>query len=159
MFGDPESPRRVFLAELVRMRNVPPECLLIRKDLSTRLDLNHRGLGDAIGEVLAKVLPRLPELGELLLAGNRWSDDTIAAIRAATNCPFEMHGRRDSSPRNIRVPDAASPRLVSTKYPRRSRGVAATRLHGTSTRQSSSIDPVLPRRRRSSNRSSSSGPV
>ena len=36
--------------------------------------------------------------------------------------------RRDASPRNIRVAAAASPRRVSTEYPRRSRSVAATRL-------------------------------
>ena len=36
--------------------------------------------------------------------------------------------RRDSSPRNIRLAAAASPRLISTEYPRRSRGGDATRL-------------------------------
>ena len=50
--------------------------------------------------------------------------------------------RRDSSPRNIHVAPAASPRLVSKEYPRGARGVAATRLRGISTWH--------PRRRRDS---------
>ena len=54
--------------------------------------------------------------------------------------------RRDSSPRNTRVAAAASPRLVSTEYPRRSRGGAATRLRGLST------SPAAARRRDSSPR-------
>ena len=41
--------------------------------------------------------------------------------------------RRDSPPRNIHGAAAASPRLVSVEYPRRTRGVAATRPRGIST--------------------------
>ena len=50
--------------------------------------------------------------------------------------------RRDPSPRNIHVAAAASPRLVSTDYPRLGRGVAVTWLHVISTSR--------PRRRRDS---------
>ena len=38
-----------------------------------------------------------------------------------------LRHRHDSSPRNIHVVAAAVPRLVSTEYPSRGRGVAATR--------------------------------
>ena len=79
IFADPASPRHQFLIELVRMRDLPPECVLLRRDLTTTLNLSHRGLGDGVGEVLVKVLPKLPELGELLLADNRWTDVAIGA--------------------------------------------------------------------------------
>ena len=45
---------------------------------------------------------------------------------------------RDPSPRTIHVAAAGSPRLVSTIYPRRGRGGAATRLRGLSTSQARS---------------------
>ena len=83
IFADPQSPRHQFLIELVRMRDIPPECVLLRRDLTTCLNLSHRGLGDAMGEILVKVLPKLPELGELLLADNRWTDLTIGPLFSA----------------------------------------------------------------------------
>ena len=53
--------------------------------------------------------------------------------------------RRDSFPRNIHVAAAASPQLVSTEYPRRSRGGAATRLHGYPLAAAAAPRPVFGR--------------
>ena len=94
LFAPVTSPRHRFLAELARL-NLPPECLLIRpapprtraeallRPDSTALDLSHRSLGDALGEALARVLPALPEVGELLVAGNRWSDEALVPVLKA----------------------------------------------------------------------------
>ena len=77
-------------------------------------------------------------------SGRIWAISLGAAVRAPASffgdreprrrrdsapTEFPRHGRgRDSSPRNLCVAAAASPRPVSTESPRRSRGVAATRL-------------------------------
>ena len=58
--------------------------------------------------------------------------------------------RRDSSPRNIHVAAAASPRLVSMGYSLRSHGVAATRLLGISTRLRAGTTRISTSRRRRS---------
>ena len=66
----------------------------------------------------------------------------VAATRVHGISASWPRRRRDSCPRNTRVAAAASPRFVSTEYPRRGRGVAATRVHG--------ISASRPRRRRDS---------
>ena len=54
--------------------------------------------------------------------------DAAARTWGARLVSAEYPRRRDPSPRNIHVAAAASPRPVSTEYPRRGRGVAATCL-------------------------------
>ncbi|KAH8064629.1 hypothetical protein JL722_1506 [Aureococcus anophagefferens] len=75
IFADPASPRHQFLIELVRMRDLPPECVLLRRDLTTTLNLSHRGLGDGVGEVtigpLFRALEKMgPKLKTLDLSQN-----------------------------------------------------------------------------------------
>ena len=75
-----DSPRRRYMVSLILRGDLLPEMLIVRKGLSNALDLAHRGLGDGIGAVLATVLPWLPNLEDLRLAGNRWSKTTMVPL-------------------------------------------------------------------------------
>ena len=49
------------------------------------LDLTGMALGDSLGEAVASSLPRLPGLERLSLAGNRFSDKTLAPLPRAVS--------------------------------------------------------------------------
>ena len=50
------------------------------EDSDNNCILDQMEAGDVLGEALARVLPKLPEIGELLAAGNRWSDDALKPL-------------------------------------------------------------------------------
>lgn len=79
-FARPLSPRHRFILGCINSKITPRPSLLIRKDLSTMLNLEHQNMGDAGGILLANALDGLPHLCALNIADNNLTDAGLTAI-------------------------------------------------------------------------------
>jgi hypothetical protein len=84
----PASPRAIFLSGCLAESLPPRAQMLIRKRLSSTLDLAHIGIGNHMAMVLAEAIATLPYLQAVNLADNHLEDDGLSAlIRAIARHP------------------------------------------------------------------------
>jgi hypothetical protein len=76
----PASPRAIFLAGCLRHGLPPRAHVLLRKRISTSINLAHIGIGNQMAKVLADALPSLPYLQAINLSDNNLEDDGLSAI-------------------------------------------------------------------------------
>ena len=88
-FARPLSPRHRFILGCINSKITPRPSLLIRKDLSTVLNLEHQNMGDTGGILLANALDGLPHLCALNIADNNLTDAGLTAIiKKLPTCHF-----------------------------------------------------------------------
>ena len=88
-FARPLSPRHRFILGCINSKITPRPSLLIRKDLSTLLNLEHQNMGDRGGILLANALDGLPHLCSLNIADNNLTDSGLTAIiKKLPLCPL-----------------------------------------------------------------------
>jgi hypothetical protein len=80
MAYNPASPRAVFLAGCLKHGLPPRAHVLLRKRISTSINLAHIGIGNQMAKVLAEALPTLPYLQAINLSDNNLEDDGLSAI-------------------------------------------------------------------------------
>jgi hypothetical protein len=77
---EPGSPRAVFLAGCLKNGLPPRAHVLLRKRISTSINLSHIGIGNEMAKILAEALPSLPYLQTINLSDNNLEDDGLSAI-------------------------------------------------------------------------------
>ena len=88
-FPRPLSPRSRFLLGCLNSDVVPRPSMLIRKELTYVLNLEHQYIGDHGGLLLANSLDGLPYLAELNVGDNNLTDSGLEAIiKALHMCPY-----------------------------------------------------------------------
>ena len=88
-FSRPLSPRHRFILGCISSKMTPRPSLLIRKDMSTILNLEHQNIGDKGGILLANALDGLPYLCSLNIADNNLTDAGLTAIiKKLPACPL-----------------------------------------------------------------------
>lgn len=88
-FSRPLSPRHRFILGCINSKATPRPSLLIRKDMSTLLNLEHQNMGDSGGVLLANALDGLPHLCSLNIADNNLTDAGLTAIiKKLPTCPL-----------------------------------------------------------------------
>jgi hypothetical protein len=87
-FGRPLSPRSRFLLGCLSTGVAPRPSLLIRKEVTATLNLEHQCMGDHGGILLAESLKDLPYLAELNIRDNKLTDTGLTAIiHSLRDCP------------------------------------------------------------------------
>ena len=82
------SPRSNYIAGCIKEGLNPRAGLLVRKNLSKKLELQHMGFGDEYGKLLAEAIQDLPFLEAINIANNRLTDEGLAPIlRAVVKLP------------------------------------------------------------------------
>jgi hypothetical protein len=79
------SPRTKFLASCIKEKLNPRASLLLRKNHTSKLSLQHQGMNDTMARSFAKSLQSLPGLESLNIADNRLSDPGLTPILAAVS--------------------------------------------------------------------------
>jgi hypothetical protein len=77
---DVSSPRATFLNGCIKNHLPPRAVAIVRRNLSTTLNLSHVGIGDVLGILLAKSLASIPGLISLNLEDNNLTDPGLTAI-------------------------------------------------------------------------------
>jgi hypothetical protein len=80
---NPASPRAIFLAGCLKHGLPPRAHVLLRKRISSSINLAHIGIGNKMAMVLAEALPTLPYLQAINLNDNNLEDDGLSAIITA----------------------------------------------------------------------------
>jgi hypothetical protein len=78
--SEPSSPRSKFILACLSKRITPKASLIVRKQLTRRLELQHQGIGDEMAAQLASCLQFMPCLEEINLADNNLTDDGMGPI-------------------------------------------------------------------------------
>ena len=80
--GDPAhlSPRTAFIGGCIREGLAPLPKLVLRSNLSTKLDLSNCGFGDELGRVLSEAIHDLPHIEAVNLAGNALTDKSLSPL-------------------------------------------------------------------------------
>eukprot|EP01038_Epipyxis_sp_PR26KG_P006330 gene6330-8716_t len=71
------SPRTKYLSGCIREGLCPLPNLILRKDLTTEINLSHYGIGDKMGKVLAECIHLLPAIEKINLKDNNLTDDSL----------------------------------------------------------------------------------
>lgn len=71
------SPRTIYLSGCIRDGIRPLPNLILRRGLTTKINLAHYGIGDRMGRVLAECLQELPMIESINLADNNLTDDSL----------------------------------------------------------------------------------
>jgi hypothetical protein len=79
------SPRTKFLASCIKEKINPRASLLLRKNMTTQLSLQHQGMSDNLARSFAKSLQTLPHLERLNVADNRLTDAGLTPILQAVS--------------------------------------------------------------------------
>ena len=79
----PTSPRSKFIASCMMKGLNPRASLILRKNLSSSLDLQHQGMGDALGAVFAVALSEMPYVTSINIADNNLTDVSLHPILCA----------------------------------------------------------------------------
>jgi Ran GTPase-activating protein (RanGAP) involved in mRNA processing and transport len=74
------SPRATFLNGCIKNHLPPRAVAVIRRNISTTLNLAHVGIGDVLGILLAKSLASIPGLNSLNLEDNNLTDPGLTAV-------------------------------------------------------------------------------
>lgn len=84
----PPSARTQFILSCVESQIAPQPSLILRKHMSSSLNITSKYIGDNLAIILAASLDRLPLLEELLIADNKLTDPGLTAmINALSLCP------------------------------------------------------------------------
>jgi Ran GTPase-activating protein (RanGAP) involved in mRNA processing and transport len=87
-FLRPGSPRTRYLTGCLKHSVAPRPNLIIRKDVTSVLNIEYQYIGDTMASILANSLEGLPHLTELNVAGNKLTDVGLTAlILALPSCP------------------------------------------------------------------------
>ena len=87
-FLRPGSPRTRYLTGCLKYSVAPRPNLIIRKDVTSVLNIEYQYIGDTMAVILANSLEGLPYLTELNVAGNKLTDVGLTAlILALPSCP------------------------------------------------------------------------
>jgi Ran GTPase-activating protein (RanGAP) involved in mRNA processing and transport len=87
-FGTITSPRTKFLASCMSEKLNPRASLVLRKNMSKKLNLQHHGIGDRLAALLAESLKDLPYIEVINIADNMLTDDGMGPIiHAAVKMP------------------------------------------------------------------------
>jgi hypothetical protein len=82
------SPRTKFIASCMQAKLNPRASLVLRKNMTKRLNLQHHGMGDKLAALLADSLDQLPYIEAINIADNMLTDDGMGPIiLAAVNIP------------------------------------------------------------------------
>jgi Ran GTPase-activating protein (RanGAP) involved in mRNA processing and transport len=82
------SPRTKFLASCMSAKLNPRASLVLRKNMSKKLNLQHHGIGDRMAALLAESLKDLPFIEVINIADNMLTDDGMGPIiHAAVKMP------------------------------------------------------------------------
>jgi hypothetical protein len=82
------SPRTKFIASCMQEKLNPRASLVLRKNMTKRLNLQHHGMGDKLAALLADSLDQLPYIEAINIADNMLTDDGMGPIiLAAVNIP------------------------------------------------------------------------
>mmetsp|Transcript_23200 Transcript_23200/g.34037 ORF Transcript_23200/g.34037 Transcript_23200/m.34037 type:complete len:1514 (+) Transcript_23200:117-4658(+) len=85
----PLSPRSRFLLGCLNSKVIPRPAMLIRKEMTSVLNLEHQYIGDTGALLLANSLDGLPYLSELNIGDNKLTDKGLTAIiKALPRCPY-----------------------------------------------------------------------
>ncbi len=76
----PNSARTIFLKGCVEKGILPQPSLIIRKELTTMLNISSLGFGNKVAQVLAEALDVLPALEAISIADNNLSDEGLVPI-------------------------------------------------------------------------------
>ena len=77
------SPRTAYLEGCLDHHVNPRPSLILRKELSTELNLSHHAMGDAVAKVFALSLKEMPSVRSLNLSDNNLTDEGVSAILLA----------------------------------------------------------------------------
>lgn len=75
-----QSPRAIFINGCLKNKIPPITIALVRKNLTSTINLNHMGIGDKIASILAGCLSSLPYLQVLNLADNNLTDSGLCDL-------------------------------------------------------------------------------
>jgi Ca2+-binding EF-hand superfamily protein/Ran GTPase-activating protein (RanGAP) involved in mRNA processing and transport len=81
--GAPTSPRSKFISACMQERMNPRASLVTRKNISKCLDLQHHGMGDAMGLVLSSALSDMPFMDSINLCDNNLTDVSLHPLLIA----------------------------------------------------------------------------
>lgn len=76
----PNSARSKYLQGVIDQKLLPQASLVIRKDLTTELNISSYGIGDILGQVFAQSLDLLPALQRLNISDNHLTDRGLVPI-------------------------------------------------------------------------------
>lgn len=76
----PQSPRAIFINGCLKNKIPPITIALVRRNLTSTINLAHMGIGDKIAEILAGCLSSLPYLQVLNLADNNLADRGLSEL-------------------------------------------------------------------------------
>lgn len=79
----PMSPRTHYIARCLKEKLNPNVSLIIRKNLTKILNLNHLGIGDKMASILAECLENLPFIHGINICDNRLTDAGLVPILMA----------------------------------------------------------------------------
>jgi Leucine-rich repeat (LRR) protein len=77
------SPRQQYLAACIDRGLAPLPSLVMRNNFTTKIDLTHFGIGDAMGCAFAECLHKLPSIESLNLCDNSLTDESLYPILRA----------------------------------------------------------------------------
>lgn len=81
--GQPSSPRTKYLSGCIRDGLLPLPNLILRKNFTKTINLEHNGMGDKMGRVLAECLEELPLIESVNLNDNNLTDDSLKYLITA----------------------------------------------------------------------------
>ena len=77
------SPRTKYISSCLDNKMNPRMSLIVRKKVTSCLNLQHLGMGDSLGKLLAEVLPELPYVDTINLSDNNLRDKSLGPIITA----------------------------------------------------------------------------
>jgi Ran GTPase-activating protein (RanGAP) involved in mRNA processing and transport len=82
-FGMPLSPRSKFISSCLKEKINPRVSLILRKRLTTSIELQHLAIGNKVAIMLAEVLHEMPYIEKVDINNNNLTDAGVAAILKA----------------------------------------------------------------------------
>lgn len=79
----PTSPRTHYIASCIRDRLNPRASLILRKKATKHIKLQHMGIGDKMGKLLADSIAGLPEIESINIADNSFTDKSLGPMLEA----------------------------------------------------------------------------
>lgn len=79
----PLTARTQYLSSCIRQRLNPLPSLIVRKTDTKALQLQHMGIGDRMGEIIAEAIAGLPDVESVNLSDNNLTDDSLGPIMLA----------------------------------------------------------------------------
>ena len=80
--GTIQSPRSKYIAGCMQKRLNPRASLVVRKNMTKQLNLQHHGMGDTMAKLLVESIQGLPFIESINIADNMWAHSTTALSAA-----------------------------------------------------------------------------